>query len=155
MHFLLVQSLRPWVILHGCARDLFSQDWGRDRGVDNSSRGETETKAFRARDWDEAYQLWGETEPKHYCTSRPPWGQGVKTEATSHIHIIPRTDVVLKRSGGSLELRLNRSGIFKHNFMYVMLTCQGCTRGLFSRDRGETESLKAKTEAEARPRPRR
>jgi len=42
------------------------------------------------------------------------------TEATSHIHIIPRTDVVLKRSWGSLELRLYRSGIFKHNFIYVL-----------------------------------
>jgi len=48
---------------------------------------------------------------------------GVKTEAMSHIHIILRTDVVLKRSVGSLELRLIRSGIFKHNFMYVMLKC--------------------------------
>jgi len=34
-----------------------------------------------------------------------------------------RTDVVLKRSGGSLELRMNRSGIFKHNFIHVMLKC--------------------------------
>jgi len=71
-----------------------------------------------------------------YCASRRPRDRGVKTEATSHIHIIPRTDVVLKRSGGSLELRLNRSGIFKHNFVYVLLKCQGCARGLFSGDRG-------------------
>ena len=53
--------------------------------------------------------------------ARRPRDQGVKTEATYHIHIILRTDVVLKRSGGSLELRLNRSGIFKHNFIYIML----------------------------------
>ena len=30
---------------------------------------------------------------------------------------------MLKRSGGSLELRLNRSDMFNHNFMYVMLKC--------------------------------
>jgi len=68
------------------ARGLFSRDRGRDRGVDNSSRGETETKAFRARDRDEAeaYQLLrGETEPRHYCASRRPRDRGVKTEATS------------------------------------------------------------------------
>ena len=95
-----------------CTRPFFSRD-----------RGETETKAFRARDRDEAeaYQLRGEIEPRHYCASRLPRDRGVK--ATSHIHIIPRTDVVLKRSGGSLELRLNRSDIFKHNFIYVMLKC--------------------------------
>jgi len=82
-------------------RDLEAR--GRDRGVDNSSRGETETKAFRARDRDEAeaYQHRGETEPRHYCASRRPRDRGVKTEATSHIHIIPRTDIVLKRSAGS------------------------------------------------------
>jgi len=102
-----------------------ARDRGRDRGVDNSSRGETETKAFRARDRDEieAYQLQGETEPRNYCASRWPRDRGIKTEATSHIHIIPRTDVVLKRSAGSLELRLNRSGIFKHNFIHVTLKC--------------------------------
>ena len=66
-------------------RDLEARDRGRDRGVDNSSRGETETKAFRARDRDEAeaYQLRGETEPRHYCASRRPRYRGVKTEATS------------------------------------------------------------------------
>jgi len=51
----------------GCApRGLFSRD-----------RGETETKAFRARDRDEAeaYQLRGETEPEALLR--------VKTEATS------------------------------------------------------------------------
>jgi len=38
----------------------------RDRGVDNSSRGETETKAFRALDRDEgeAYQLQDTTAPR-------------------------------------------------------------------------------------------
>jgi len=49
-------------IKQGCARGLFSRDRdleARDRGIDNSSRSETETKAFRARDRDEAeaYQL--------------------------------------------------------------------------------------------------
>jgi len=41
----------------------------------------------------------GETETRHYCASKRPLDRGVKTEATSHIHIIQRTDVVLKRSG--------------------------------------------------------
>ena len=65
-------------------RDLEARDRGRDRGVDNSSRGETETKAIRARDRDEAeaYQLRGETEPRH---TAPRDGRGIKTEATSHV----------------------------------------------------------------------
>ena len=58
---------------------------------------------YRARDRDEAeaYQFRGETEPRHHCASRQPRDRGVKTEAwaTTHIHIIPRTDVVLKRCG--------------------------------------------------------
>jgi len=60
-----------------------------------------------------------ETEPRHYhCAFGLDRDRGVKTEATSHI---PRTDVVLKRSGESLELTEAepRSGIFKHNFIYV------------------------------------
>jgi len=58
----------------GCAWGLFSRD-----------RGETETKAFRARDRDEAepYQLPGETEPRHYCASRRYRDRGVKTKATA------------------------------------------------------------------------
>jgi len=36
---------------------LETRDLGRDRGVDNSSQGETERKAFRARDRDEAEAL--------------------------------------------------------------------------------------------------
>ena len=66
------------------------------------------------------------TTAAEYCASRRPPDRRVKTEATSHIHIIPRTDVVLKRCGGSLELTLNRSGIFKHNlinFIHIMLKC--------------------------------
>jgi len=158
--------------MQGCARGLFSLDRfleSRGRGVDNSSRGETEIKAFRARDRDEseAYQLWGETEPRHYHTSRRPQDRGIKTEATSHIHTIPRTDVVLKRSGGSLELRLNWSGIFKHNFIYVMLKClptrlrrllprprprlqcqdRGQDQDVQSRGRGETKAFEISTEA--------
>jgi len=45
---------------------------------------EAETKAFRARDWEEAeaYELRGETEPRHYCASKWPRDRGVKTEAT-------------------------------------------------------------------------
>ena len=84
-------------------------------------------KAFTAWDRDEveAYQFprrdRAEALLRLETASRP--ARGVKTEATSHIHIIPRTDVVLKRSGGSLELRLNRSGIFKHNFIHIMLKC--------------------------------
>jgi len=64
----------------GCARGLFV---------------ETETKAFRARDRDEAeaYQHCGNN-----FKARPSLGttaprDGLETEATSHI--IPRTDVVL------------------------------------------------------------
>ena len=60
-----------------------------------------------------------------------------------------------KKKWGSLELRLNRTGIhvFERNFIYVMLKCQGCAWGFFSRDRGdETETLKPETEAETRPR---
>jgi len=60
----------------------------RDRGVDNSSPGETETKAFRVRNEmrprrtnSEARQSGGITAPRD---------RGVKTEAASHIHIIPR-----------------------------------------------------------------
>ena len=124
------------------------------RGVDSSSRGETETNASGARDRDEAeaYQLRGETEPRHYCTSRWSRDRGIKTEATSHIHIIPRTDVVLKGSGRSLELRLNQSGIFKHNFMYVMLKCLPTKpRRLLLRPRlGPRPSV-----SRPRPRPRR
>ena len=74
-------------------RDLEAWDRGRVRGVDNSSRGETETeaKAFRARDRDEAYQLRGETEPRHYCTLRRPGDRGIKTEATSLLYCITLT----------------------------------------------------------------
>ena len=66
------------------------RDMHRARGLFSRDRGETETKAFRARDRDEAeaHQLRGETEPRHYCASRRPRDRGVKTEATSHIHII-------------------------------------------------------------------
>jgi len=68
---------------------------------------------------------WGQGIPtlRRDRTEALPRDWGIKTEATSHIHIIPRTDVVLKRSGGSLELRLNQSGIFKHNLLQVMLKC--------------------------------
>jgi len=73
---------------------------------------ETETRPRRTN---------SETEPRHYCASGRSRDRAVETETTSHIDIIPSTDVVLKRSGGSLELTLNRIGIFKHNFIYVML----------------------------------
>ena len=60
-------------ICQGCGRGLFS----RDRGMNETLKPETEaltiqSEAFRARDWDEAeaYQLRGETEPRHYCASR-------------------------------------------------------------------------------------
>jgi len=97
-------EMRRWQCLsvwhRGCARGLFSRDRdlearGRDRGVDNSSRGETKTKAFRARARDEAEAYHSEARPSRGTTA--PRDRGVKTEATSHIHIIPRTDVVLKR----------------------------------------------------------
>jgi len=47
------------------------------------------------------------TRPSEFETETRPWGtnsearpkRGTTAEATSHIHIIPRTDVVLKRSG--------------------------------------------------------
>jgi len=116
--------------VQGCARGLFSWDRGETeilkpktealtiqadaRPRPRPSELETETRPRRT-----AYQLRGETEPRHHCASRRPQDRGVKTEATSHIHVIPRTDVVLKRNGGRLELRLNQSGIFKHNFIYV------------------------------------
>jgi len=37
--------------------------------------------------------------------------------------------------------------LFKYNFIYVMLKCQVCARGLFSRDRGESEAFEISTEA--------
>jgi len=91
--FLVETEVRP--------RPWSPRDRGRDQAVDNPSRGETETKAFRAQDRDEAeaYQLRGETEPRHYCASKRPRDRGVKTKATSHTNIIPRTDVVLKEVG--------------------------------------------------------
>jgi len=98
------EAQEKYALQQGCARGLFSRDRDLEAKTEaesealTSSQGETKTKAFRARDRDEdeAYQLRGETEPRHYCASRRPWDRGVKTEATSHIHIIPRT---LKRSG--------------------------------------------------------
>jgi len=105
----------------------------------------------------EAYQLRGETEPRHYCTSRWPRDRGVKAKATSHIHLIPRTDVVQKRSGESLELRLNRSGIFKQNFIYVMLNrlptrprrlYRGQDQGLEYRDRGQDLDVQSRGRGE-------
>jgi len=117
-------------------------------------------------------ELKSETRPRHtnsevrpsrgIIAQPPEWG--VKNEATSHIHIIPRTYVVLKRSGGRLELRLNHSGMFKHSFTYVMLKWlptrpRPCYRGrdqglrdwgqdqdIQSRGRGETEAFEISTE---------
>jgi len=82
-------------------------------------------------------------------TTAPRDGLETETEATSHIHIISRTDVVLKRSGGSLELRLNRSGIFKHNFIYVSAFSPTRPRRLLPRPRPRPSVSRP------RPRPRR
>ena len=84
------------------ARGLFSRDAGRDRdrGVDNSSRGETETKAFRARDREETevYQLRSETEPRHYCASRRPRDRGLFSRDRGETETLkPETEAKTKR----------------------------------------------------------
>jgi len=64
----------------------FSRDRRRDRGVDSPSRGETETKAFRARDRDEAeaYQGKGGQREAEAIPSRGTAAprDGLKTEAS-------------------------------------------------------------------------
>jgi len=108
LHNLNCKSIRQ-----GCARGLFSRDRAETETLKPDSRPRPRPRRWQfkpRRDRDQDLQssrprrgrgvpTRGETEPKHYCASRRPRDRGVKTEATSHIYIIPRTEVVLKRSG--------------------------------------------------------
>jgi len=75
---------------------------------------ETETRPRRTNS--EARPSQGNTAPQDALETKA-------SRPRPHITSFPGLMYVLKRSGGSLELRLNRSGIFKHNFLHVMLNC--------------------------------
>jgi len=92
-------------ILQGRARGLCSR--GETVTLKSETKAETEALTIQAetRPQPRPSELETETRPKHTNSEeRPsqgttePW-DGLETEATSHIHIIPRTDVVLKEVG--------------------------------------------------------
>jgi len=107
----------PWGCGQGCARGLFS----RDRGNTETLKPETEALTIQAeaRLRPRPSELETETRPRRINSqARPSRGttaprDGLKTEASrprphsTSIHIIPRTDVVLKRSGEEYASLLN------------------------------------------------